>query len=66
MNGITIPLHLRPGDYSQAACEKRYDLHVRMSALNPNGWRKPSKKTGVVNGRITRLAATAYGLGKVA
>lgn len=61
MGGLTVPLHLDPADYSRETCQARYDLHTRMSALNPNGWRK-APKSGAVSGRITRLAARAFDL----
>lgn len=57
---IAIPLHLKADDFSQEACIKRYDLHARMMALNPNGWRKPNKKGEMKNSRLRRIAAIAY------
>ena len=35
-----LPLHLRPDDFSPEACKARLLLHVHMSQINPNGWRK--------------------------
>lgn len=38
-----IPLHLRPdAARSVAHADLRYDLHVKMMRLNPQGWRQPA------------------------
>lgn len=54
-----LPLHIDPCDDSQEADRRRYDLHVAMSRLNPNGFRKIGKRVPG-NNRLTELANHAY------
>ena len=35
---VSVPLHISPRDQSDAAIHRRYELHTRMMALNPQGW----------------------------
>ena len=64
-----IPLHINPRDYSREACDKRYELHLRMMELNPKGWRQYTKcahrrkqrQRPEKPNRLRMLAELAYG-----
>lgn len=43
MGGIHIPLHISRDDHSPEADACRYQLHERMMALNPKGFRVPAQ-----------------------
>jgi hypothetical protein len=43
---MRVPLHLKQNDTSPKANMMRLELHMRLSALNPKGWRTPSGKAG--------------------
>lgn len=55
---MRVPLHLKQDDHSREANIKRVELYTFMSMLNPNGFRKPSKRSAPT--RIERIAAEAF------
>lgn len=39
---MRIPLHIKQTDLSPDALHRRYELHVTMARMNPNGFRTPA------------------------
>ena len=57
---MKLPLHIKPDDFSDDALSKRYELHTRMMALNPNGW--PMAPTSKKNHhKVAAGVAARYG-----
>lgn len=61
---MKIPIHISPDDISREAQYARYDLHIELAKINPNGWRvfhtNPNRKKQRVRpqkpSRMNRMA----------
>lgn len=65
---VSAPLHIAPGNYGDGPLQRRYELHMKMMALNPQGWpqapggkpphrKKARKPAGIAVGWAARLGS---------